>query len=138
MPYTISGNLYDFDNNFDYFIRVSNLATGLLVVETAVTGDNYSIDVGTSDTIKVDCLPKIGDKWISSISYSINDLVFSPTFPSILYCWKCIVGGLSGGLEPNWNIVISGNTTDNEITWVCLGKIKPPVCHSPLIPIFIS
>ena len=39
------------------------------------------------------------------------------------------------GTEPTWNTTTSATTTDNQVTWTCMGPLIQPITHSPVIPV---
>ncbi len=56
----------------------------------------------------------LGDGWIASTAYSVNDYVLSSVDEDL---YQCTTAGTSGLVEPTWNIDVGDTTTDNTVVW---------------------
>ncbi len=66
----------------------------------------------TSAAVNVAMYPK----WTASTAYAFGDMVTRAALNGVY--WECIVGGTSGGSEPNPPDTALTTITDNSVTWI--------------------
>ena len=73
--------------------------------------------------------------WQANYTYSLGQQV-SVTVGGVPYLFGVSVAGKSGASAPTWSITLGQSTTDNTVTWTCLGEFRddaPPKYHEPSI-----
>ena len=68
--------------------------------------------------------------WVTATAYGLN-LIIQPTAPNWLH-YKATNGGISGGAQPTWPLIIGNTVTDNTVVWTCVGTapqggVSPPI-----------
>jgi hypothetical protein len=58
--------------------------------------------------------------WVSVTTYAIGD--FTKLATGELF--ECTVGGISGGTEPTWDLVLGNTTIDGSVTWTSTSTYK--------------
>jgi hypothetical protein len=80
--------------------------------------------------------PDMGNQWIPSTYYAVDDLCF-PTDPATTpYYYKRLVAGTSGATEPTWLTTPAATVDDDAVTgaWELVERMVQPVTHGPLVP----
>lgn len=102
--------------NFDTHKYVSDLTNELS------TGGGYTSGglAASGVTITYTAANSWGTARANSTAYNVGDVVRPATGNGFLY--RCVVAGTSAGTTTTLGTVLGGSTTDNTVTWECVGS----------------
>jgi hypothetical protein len=79
----------------------------------------------------------ITQNWQANHVYGVNDMIIDSN-GNIQACTQSVSPYLSGSSAPSWNTTPGQTTTDNNITWICVGPQTLSVVNDYLGPIKIT
>jgi hypothetical protein len=139
--YEIAGTITEALPPTDWIVRASRLDTGALIGDTAVdTTSSGAFVYGQSiygGPVMVTAYPKIGTRWLASTVTAVGDYVFPTHCTTTPYFFKATARSgdyKTHTAEPTWDTTTGNTTTDNQVTWTCMGPLIQPITQSPLIP----
>lgn len=105
-----------FSPNYDTLAYVSDLSNEL------GTGGGYTSGglAIASPTMTYTAANSFGTQRANTTAYVLGQVVRPATGNGFLY--RCSAAGTSAGSPPTFNTVIGGSTTDNTVTWECIGS----------------
>lgn len=94
----------------------------LYLGSTAATFFRNVNDPGVDDLVL--SIGNVTSVWQASTAYLADNLARTTAKNGYQYKVQSIAGGgVSGASEPTWPTIIGNTVVDNEVTWVCLGKL---------------
>ena len=57
--------------------------------------------------------------WQAATTYAVGESVYAVGDEGVDYLYKCVVAGMTAGVEPPWGTEVDGDTIDGGVTWRC-------------------
>ena len=103
---------------------------GTVHLKTTSTASTYQIATTQDVAYVITGLPTIDLIWEEGTAVTAGDYMTSPTIGHVWIAQN--TGTTKAGAEPPWNL--SGNTTDNDITWNYIDELPRPSSQGPIKP----